>query len=242
MRISISSYLWIIPFISFFIGYQTLRLIFYSKQVQTPNVLGLNLNDAIKKLSSYQLNVRILKEKEDSDLPEGTIISQSPEPLRNIKPYQSVFLVITCKKPPMISPNMVNLTLEEAQNVVDKKGLNLKKYYLESSYPSDTIIAQIPESGQNMTNDIVTVYVSAGSSSVRVFPDLVKKTVKQAKEFLNEYDLDAKIYHENESKAEGNQNSEPHDCKNCIIINQIPLPGTLVDLKKTFTVQLTVKS
>lgn len=240
MRFSLSSYLWIVPFLFFFMGYQALRLIFYCKEIQTPNVLGMNISDAIKKLSTDQLNVRILKEKEDSDFPCGTIINQFPEPLRKIRPQQSVFLVITSKPPALMTPNFINMPLEKVEQEAQEKSLKLKKYYIESSYPSDTIIAQMPQPGQPAIKETVEIYVSSGNISMRIFPNLKKKTISQAKQFLKDYGLNIKIDHSNLAKNE-DESLPAHNCNNCIVEAQIPESGTLVDIKKNFTVQLIAK-
>jgi len=85
------SFIWIVPFLAFIAGYQVVRLLTHTQTVYVPSVLGLHLTDAIRRLSADQLNVRILAEKEDPDLDEGMIISQTPEQGTLVKPHQSLF-------------------------------------------------------------------------------------------------------------------------------------------------------
>lgn len=88
--------LWLMPFASFLIGYQIINIFKNQNEIIVPNFVGKTLNQAIKVASDNNLNLRISAEKEDSQLPEGTIISQIPN-RQKIKPNQSIYLVISKK-------------------------------------------------------------------------------------------------------------------------------------------------
>jgi beta-lactam-binding protein with PASTA domain len=234
MRINFSSYLWVVPFLAFIIGYQSMRWLLYAPVIQTPAVLGLHIHDAIKQLSAYQLNVRILQEKEDTNLDEGTIISQSPEPGKKIKPHQSVFLVITRKPPRLETPHVYGLSLEKIKEIAQEKGLRLKVHVLESSYPTDTCFAQLPLPKEKMDGDILTVYISAGNSAMRIVPQFKHKKLSEVIQFLAQYNIKPQIQHVFVQP-------EDHDCAQCIITDQRPLAGSLIDLRKPLAIQLTVQ-
>lgn len=233
MRINFNSYLWIIPFLSFVIGYQAVRSLLSAQAIQTPAVLGLHIHDAIKQLSAYQLNVRILKEKEDTNLDEGTIISQSPEPGKKIKPQQSVFLVITRKPPKAETPSCYGLTRDKIEQLAQEKALRLKIYTLESTHPLDTCFVQSPQPKEKMTSDTLTVYISAGNSPIRIFPSFKNKKLTEVMRFLSGYNIKPLVQHD---RAQ----FDDHECDSCIITDQRPKAGALIDLKKPFAVQLTV--
>ena len=60
-----STYLWLLPFLSFLCGYQLIRSLYTVNTLTTPSIIGKEIQDAIKILSDNNLNPRILTEKED---------------------------------------------------------------------------------------------------------------------------------------------------------------------------------
>jgi beta-lactam-binding protein with PASTA domain len=234
VRQVVTSFLWVFPFISFLLGYQAFSLFSSKSVLQTPSVLGKQIHDAIKELSFYQLNVRILKEKDDPDFPDGIVISQSPQPSSSIKPHKSVFLVITRKPPKPEAPNLYGLTPNKASKLVAEKALRLKTFELESMYPKDTCIAQSPSPAQPVNQNNIIAYISSGTTSLRIFPVLKNRNLQEVRSFLKDFNIQFQVHHTTELK-------ESHTCTNCIIVDHRPLAGSLVDLRKPFTVQLTVE-
>ena len=86
---------WTLPFLFFFIGYQTLNIIFHRSHLKTPALVGVSLFSALQKLATLNLNARILSCKEDAILPEGTVISQTPSATSFVRPQQTVFLIVS---------------------------------------------------------------------------------------------------------------------------------------------------
>src|SRR5205085_11984966 len=106
-------------------------------KLETPSVIGQHIHDAIKLLSTHHLNARILSEKEDLDLPEGIVISQSPVQGQKIKSQQSIFLVVTRRPPKAQAPRLFGLNNEESNANTQKKGIQLKSYSIESICPQE---------------------------------------------------------------------------------------------------------
>lgn len=231
MRKYLTTLVWTLPFISFFFGYQIVRLFVYKEVFVAPEVLGQHIQDAIKVLSESKLNVRILAEKEDADLPEGIIISQSPNPGQSVKSHQSIFLVITRKPAKPVAPNLYGLSNQEAQNRAKNKNIHLKSYSLPSDNPIDTVIAQSDLPQQEVSDNAMMVYLSRGPSDMRIFPNLKGKLSQEVVDFFKTYNIQVQVL----SMEQG----ATHDV-NSIVIDQRPMPGTLIDLKKSFIVQITV--
>ena len=61
--------LWLAPFICFLGGYFIVRSFFHVNTIPTPSVVGRSLHDAFTILSNHNLNIRLLTQKEDPDLP-----------------------------------------------------------------------------------------------------------------------------------------------------------------------------
>jgi beta-lactam-binding protein with PASTA domain len=226
------SLLWLLPFLCFLGGYQLIQLLSDHGSLEAPSVVGQHIHDAIKLLSRYHLNARIVTEKEDADVPEGIVISQSPLPGKKIKSHQSLFLVVTRKPPKPQAPVLYGMTTDDAHAITRAKHIQLKAYAIESINPHNTCIAQSAQPNQELSDNTMTAYFSDGTTPIRVFPQVKGKRVKEVSSFLKEYGIECKITH-----TKGVE--EGHVCS-CIIVAQQPLPGTLVNMKRPLIAHLTV--
>lgn len=234
MGFSLTSLIWIVPFVAFLLGYSTVRWFSHTEVLISPGVLGLHMHDAIKVLSSSRLNIRILKEKEEADLPEGIVISQSPEQGQKVKPQQSIYVVVTRKPPKPKALLLQGLDTVQVQLKAKAHSIKLKMYSFESLYPANTCIAQMPAPAEPLVDDTMIVYTSSGTPSLRIMPTLKGHTVTAAKEFLKEYNITSQVFHTHFV-------SDDHVCSACVIKDQRPLPGSFIDLKKPPVIQLTVE-
>ena len=64
----LKKYLWILPFLSFLLGYQFLSTLTTVHELKVPPLVGLSVTEAVKVLSDNNLNARIMAEKEEPDL------------------------------------------------------------------------------------------------------------------------------------------------------------------------------
>jgi eukaryotic-like serine/threonine-protein kinase len=225
------SFLWLLPFGSFLLGYQLLRVFTHAQSIIVPSVIGLHLHDAIKQLSAEKLNVRILMEKEEPDLQEGMILSQTPVQGAMVKPHQSIFLVLTRRPPKVRAPALFGFSVEEARSKADQLGLTLRIHRIESRQPYDTIIAQGQIQGKELDSKVFGVYVSHGITPLRVFPDLRGKIGQDIQSFFKSYDtITVELLTPSQEKGDPAQ----------IVIDQRPAAGSLIDIRKPLAVQLIV--
>ncbi len=234
MRTIVRSLVWILPFFSFLAGYQFLRFISHTEVVPVPSVVGLHMHDAIKMLSANRLNVRILAEKEDADVPKGIIISQTPHAGKVVKPHQSIFLVITRKPPMPKAPSFFGLSRRQAMVKARQIGIQVKTYQIDSLQPEGTIIAQNRQTGEELADKSMILYYSGGTTPMRIIPSLRGRTVEEVRIFFKPYGISVVARHLDMDTE--------HICSSCIIIDQRPLAGMLVNLKKGFSVQVTALS
>lgn len=233
MRTFLKSFIWIVPFLSFLAGYQMLRFLTHTEVIEVPPVVGLHMHDAIKTLSAFQLNVRILAEKEDPDMSEGIIMSQMPLAGQKVKPHQSIFLVITRKPPRSQAPSLYGISQEEAVAQAQELGIQLKIYPLESIHPTGTVIAQNLLRKQEVPNKLMTAAVSSGLPNMRIFPNLHGYTVEQATEFFKDLGIKVEVAHTKGQEMD-------HVCTKCTVVEQRPRAATFIDLKRPPTVSITV--
>ncbi|TET06425.1 PASTA domain-containing protein [Candidatus Dependentiae bacterium] len=234
MIISLKEYLWFLPFISFLSGYVLLDIMYRPKKLETPTLIGKQLKEAIALTSAHNLNLQLLEEREDPELPEGTIISQNPKTHSTIKSNQTIFCVIS-KNPSIITPNLISQNYETTLLELKKQGIHSNCYFLDSPYPKGFCFAQSPKAQTSLDTKSIILYISDGSTKPVLFPNLKNKSVNEVIDFLKPYNINPSIIHY--------PPRNPHDCdKTCIITDQRPLAGSLITLdpKKPPHVQLQV--
>jgi len=222
----IQSYLWIIPFISFLFGYLLLGTLFQPKEFETPAIVGKQLLSAVSILSDHKLNIRFLAQKQDPDLPQGTILSQKPLPRRKIKTNQAVYVVISKKPPKTPCPTLLNKPLESIVKELEKKNIRNKSYFLPSKHPKNSCLAQYPCPLTPLKGKNIITYVSDGNKKPVILPDFKNKKIIEVVEFLRKYEPQIKIeiIHSPSCKFD-------HICdENCIVSDQRPLAGSIVKL------------
>ncbi|AVD37592.1 PASTA domain-containing Ser/Thr kinase PrkC [Clostridioides difficile] len=132
---------------------------------------------------------------------------ESPKSRRRLKVIATVLILILCAQvflaykflfsggfgnKSLTVPNLVNMTLEEAQSAVEKEGLYLsvKSEEYNSEVDENCIISQTPEGGSTniKKGDTINVVVSKGSSQASV-PNVVGLTLSNAKQLIEENNL-----------------------------------------------------
>lgn len=222
------------PFIFFLSGYFTLDLFLHRSYLATPNVLGCLLPEAISIISSENLNVRLLSSKEDEQVKEGTVLSQNPSPASSIRPQQTVFLIVSCKKARPKTPACVNKYYETLKQELIEQKINYKVHYAPSNHPQGTCIAQIPESGSELPSQPLILYVSQKSeNSLVLLPSFKERPVQEIVTFLKNNEIPYSLFHTCLMEPD-------HTCTSCIVIEQKPIVGSFIDIRIPPTMQLKV--
>jgi len=226
--------LWMLPFLFFIAGYFSLSMMYRTKKIIAPTLIGLSIQEAFERTSNNGLNLRLIDQREDAELPEGTIISQNPTPFSAVKPNQTLFCTIS-KQPVVVAPHLIGSMQEQVLHKLKELGIHGRCYLLESNYPKGYCFVQSPKPQTKLDTKMVTLYVSSGKARPILFPNLKDKPVQDVIEFLKPYGITPTIIH--------SPPIESHTCSNsCFISNQRPVPGTIVTLapEKPLQVQLQV--
>lgn len=226
---------WLVPFFAFYLGYWVPHTFFRIKSLETPSLLGKQVHESLVLLSEAQLNLRLVGEKEDAALPEGTIVSQIPAPYQKIKPHQALF--VTVSKKPQTSPLPLSQGkfAKELSALFANKKIRFKPFYIQSAHPADCCIAHYPYTSTVAPDEPVILYFSKDAGKTVLFPDLEGLSVKQVKDFFAHYGITPHVFH---TKSV----FENHECLKCVVTEQKPLPGSLLNLNKPLSVQLKVSS
>lgn len=228
-----NKFLWTIPFLSFLAGYLVMNILYQGNIVTAPPLIGCSVQEALRLAAQKKLNIRLIEEQEDAELPAGTVISQSPSPHFSMKAHQTILCVIS-KKSGLTVPSLVGKKIEDILKEFKGLSIKIKSYYVDSTQPHGTCIAQDPAQGINFEGKkSIVVYIAQGSSHYYLFPDFKQKPVNGAVDFLTSSGLHAQVIHLNEV-------SPNHICSDCIVSDQVPYAGfpVLLDANKPLVVQL----
>jgi beta-lactam-binding protein with PASTA domain len=227
--------LWLVPFVSFIIGYFITSYFFSKTDHTTPNLIGKPLSEAIQILSQNHLSMRLLQQRENAALPEGTVLDQIPCPSQKIRAHQSVFVTIAIKPRRRVIPDLWGKKHKEVMSVMAKNNFDVQEFYVHSSYPAGMCIAQSPSALQEIETNQVTLYFSDGGSSLCIMPNFKGALLPDVEKALSAHDIRAEIVHL-EMVADG------HTCASCKIVDQQPVPGAIVDKSHGLGVQLRVST
>jgi beta-lactam-binding protein with PASTA domain len=234
-NLMLKDYLWILPFFCFLLGYQLLNVTTTNHELEAPALIGLPLTEAIKILSNNNLNTRIVAQTEEQNLPNGTVLSQTPAAHQRVKQNQPIFLVVSKKPEPIRTPNLLGRDRSEIVSIGQKQRIRIKYYELmNTKHPKDYCIGQYPTPDTPIKDGTMIAYVSAGNQTTILFPDFRQTDLHHAQEMLADIPCQITVNHSTPVDSE-------HQCISCVITDQKPLPGSLITTTKPLNVQLQVK-
>ncbi len=172
-----------------FAGYQYLEKKLTIPEVDTPNLVGKHIDDAVKELNKLQLNYEITK-KHDQTIAEGFIIQQFPESDK-IKTNQTMSIVVSLGKEQIEMPELLHYSEGQAKVMLQQLGFTqietMESYHDE---PVGNVFNQEPESKKKVIPDEtrVILFVSKGKESISM-PDLMGLNLQQVDAILKRNDL-----------------------------------------------------
>lgn len=226
------SILFIAPFISFFLGYFIISHYFFAAKIIVPSLIGKQLSDCAPSLAQQKLSLRFLSEREDLNLPEGTIIEQIPAAGQTIRPQQQI-LIITTKKPKTPSaPNCYGLDQEAIQQIAQKDGLSIKEIHIPQK-KEGICYAQSPSKHQIMNNKTLTIGLGKKEQTFVIMPNLYEQSVQQICQLLKKTNIKLEIFYQHQQIA-------PQECQEYLCISQNPIPGSLINSSNSTILQIEI--
>ncbi|HLW73427.1 MAG TPA: PASTA domain-containing protein [Candidatus Babeliales bacterium] len=235
LSINIKKYLWIMPFLSFLLGYCIMQRLFRTTESITPHLVGKQVHEILPLITQHNLNIRLIDHKEEADLPEGIILNQTPAAGTAIKPNQPLFLVTTKKPLAVRAPQCIGIKLDELMPQLHTEGIRPRIYHLPHSYPEKICFAQSPQPHEPLEKNRLILYVSSGDNKPIIWPDLTGFPLQNVVEFLEMYQIEPHIINDSPHK----QYTHTH----YTVTDQRPFAGTLLTLDehKPLSVQLRVQ-
>ncbi|MFO7931862.1 MAG: PASTA domain-containing protein [Thermodesulfobacteriota bacterium] len=146
------------------------------KQVEVPNVIGMEPETAAEAINSAGLSVGAVTEQA-SESPPGTIISQNPAP-GTLAPVDSQMAIVIARSETIEVPAIVGLYRDKALAVLEEAKLKPGKIsHKQSQERPYTVIAQNPGAGREVSPASAVDLILSMPKTVKV-PDF--RSVKQA--------------------------------------------------------------
>lgn len=160
--------------------------------ISVPDIIGMNLDEAKKKLQSNSLTFEISAEQYSDALPPNTVIRQIPAPKIQVKEGRPIYITLSKGKETIIVPSLIGYDLRRAKLEIMKLGLNLGDISFAHSeiYPKDTIIAQSIKPGSKIEfGNAINLTISKGSEEMVVMPLLIGQSLEDIMFVLENYGL-----------------------------------------------------
>ena len=152
------------------------------ERYDVPKVVGKPLDKAKSAIQDRNLAVGDVTRKYSDSVAEGLVIKATPQPGESVRPDTRINLVVSKGLPPVTVPNLVGVSVSDAQSTLDDKNLEYKKTGQKhhGSIPEGAIISQTPAAGSSVAQGTtVNVVVSLGPPLVTV-PDVLDMPLDQA--------------------------------------------------------------
>ncbi|MFC7532667.1 Stk1 family PASTA domain-containing Ser/Thr kinase [Actinoplanes sp. GCM10030250] len=158
-----------------------------------PDVVGVELAQAKADLEAVRLKVKEGKSQYSNTAPEGVVISTDPKAGEQLKPGETVTVVLSKGRAPVTVPNLVGQNINDASGKLQELGLTALERPKDSDQPADTILAQSLKPGTGVERGAeITLDVSKGPPLVTV-PDLTNQPCQQAAATLQGMNLRARL-------------------------------------------------
>ncbi len=165
------------------------------KDVQIPELVGLDRVAAKAKAEELKLEYVEGKEAFDKNVPAGQIISQDPAYIANytIKEGSTITVVVSKGRNIVTVPKLVGLTQDEAVAQLEELGLyaNVTEEYDKKVEAGVVIEQDVKQDEEIDAGETVTIKVSKGIEKV-IVPDLTGKTEDEAKKLITDSGLKLK--------------------------------------------------
>ncbi|MBY6036142.1 Stk1 family PASTA domain-containing Ser/Thr kinase [Fictibacillus nanhaiensis] len=152
-------------------AFTILPSIFYVQEVNVPDVVGNDYEDAFDKLKAEGLDVK-RQEVFDPEVEDGHVIRQNPAPGTKVKEGSTIILQVSKGAEKENMPDIEGYNIDTAKDILKEKGYSDIDINYEASdtEPEGTVLTQSPDRNEKVTpaETTVTLTVSSGKPTVQV--------------------------------------------------------------------------
>lgn len=142
------------------------RLYFNEFYYRVPDLVGLELKEAEKTLSSSALNIRNMGETY-STLPYGKVAMQEPKAGSVVKKSRNIKIWTSMESPAVFLDDLTGMNYLDAVSIAERKGMiieNVNK--VNSTLPINYVVATSPKSGEPLARGTkISFLISNGNSN-----------------------------------------------------------------------------
>ena len=178
----------IVMILAFFIGARIFENNFVSQEIEVPDIENMFFDDAKALLEENNLYISIEGRTHSDEIEKDYIISQHPDKGTMVKPEYTVRVVLSLGPETVLVPNVEKSTKREAEIALENQGLTLGKHeYINSEYPSDTVIGQsIPPNTEVAKGTEISLVISLGPEEKLVtVGNYIGQQLEVAKQMIN---------------------------------------------------------
>jgi len=213
----------------FCVGYLGTYFFVQQNSIITPNVIGKGIQESAELLSKHRLGVRLLKELEDSSLPEGVIMDQFPRGGDKIRPNQDIFITVSKKPRIFLTPDFLCLKQKDILAIAAKNGIDVNIVPIFSHYQVSTCMAQNPKPMVDMSRRRVVACISKGMFPLVIVPNFKGALIQDVKTFLHQYDVQFDVVGTSTASDSGS------------ITEQSPVAGSIIAIDRPVQIQFRVE-
>jgi len=158
-----------------------------------PNVIGMSLGDATDSLATVGAKLEIAGEEPSPDLPEGTVMTQSPPAGSMVKEGRRVKVIKSAGREMATVPVMVGFSQRQCELKLREAGLQLggTGWAASDSLPVNVLVYSIPAEGSLVPKSTqVNLFFNRGSESTIIsVPQLVGLNLTDAQQVVDSLGL-----------------------------------------------------
>ncbi|MFG1608241.1 Stk1 family PASTA domain-containing Ser/Thr kinase [Actinoplanes sp. NPDC049265] len=174
-------------------GIITLTLSKGAERYPVPDVTSMELAAAKGLLDQNKLKIKEGKSVYSDDVAEGVVISTDPKAGTELRPGDTVTVVVSKGKAPITVPDLNGKNINDARQELQRLGLSAVEARKQNDAPRDTVIGQTPKAGSGVEKDTeVRLDVSEGPPFV-VIPRVVDQPCAQGQQALQALGLKVRV-------------------------------------------------
>jgi serine/threonine-protein kinase len=161
-----------------------------SKEVEVPDICGLEFENAKKVLSQKNLSGEFDIERYCEGIPPGIVVSQRPAPGRIVKQGKKIFLTLSKGREGVRVPYIIGLDINQANNILGSSDLFIGKIsYRHSPSKENTVLSTNPPADSILSRySRINLILSKGPLSFNM-PDLSGYHFEDAKRNIRQLGL-----------------------------------------------------
>jgi len=153
-----------------------------------PDFFSLSPEEVAEKAKENKLGYQIIDSVYTNIVERGTVVEQNPKPGFMVKKNRTIFLTINARNPEMVlMPNLVGLTLRQANAILETSGLKLGKRIYVPDLAINNVLKQlylgkeIQEGDSLEKSASIDLVLGKGLSDRKtIVPDLISMNFKRA--------------------------------------------------------------